>query len=242
MINVSGLRKSFGSVTALDGINFKAQDGEVTGLIGPNGAGKTTALRILYTVMQPDSGAAEIDDFDTVSHRQEVQRRIGVLPDSRGLYPRLTAREHIRYYGRLHGMGGKALEAQIDTLVEALGMGEFADRRAKGFSKGQVRKVALARAMVHEPKNLLLDEPTNGLDIASSRAVHQLIRDLKSKGCCVLFCSHIMREVAAISDRIVVLSSGQVVAQGTADELSQQTGESDLEEMFLSVTGSQEGW
>lgn len=242
MIDVTGLRKSFDTVTALDGIVFEARDGEVTGLIGPNGAGKTTALRILYTVTKPDSGSARIDEFDTVLDRQEVQCWSGVLPGSRGLYPRLTAREHVRYYGRLHGKGGKALEPRINTLVEALGMGEFADRRAKGFSKGQVRKATLARAMVHEPKSLLLDEPTNGLDIASSRAVHELIRDLKSQSCCVLFCSHFMREIAAVSDRIVVLSTGKVVVEGTTEELTKKIGGSDLEEMFLSVTGSLEGW
>ena len=210
MIDVQGLRKTFKTVTALDGIDFEARDGEITGLIGPNGAGKTTALRILYTVMRPDSGQARIDGFDTVTQRQEVQRRIGVLPDTRGMYPRLTD--------------------------------DFANRRAKGFSKGQTRKVCIARALVHEPQNLLLDEPTNGLDVASSRAVHQLIRDWRDQGRCILFCSHIMQEVAAISDRIVVLSLGRVVAQGTVDELLRQTGETDLENMFLAVTQRAESW
>ncbi len=242
MIDVQGLRKSFKTVTALDGIEFEARDGEITGLIGPNGAGKTTALRILYTVMRPDSGQARIDGFDTVTQRQEVQRRIGVLPDTRGLYPRLTAREHVRYYGRLHGMGGKALENRVDELFALLGVDDFADRRAKGFSKGQMRKVGIARALVHEPQNLLLDEPTNGLDVGSSRAVHQLIRDWRNQGRCVLFCSHIMQEVTAISDRIVVLSLGRVVAQGTVDELLRQTGETDLENMFLAVTQRAESW
>ena len=237
MIDVTGLRKTFGDVTALDGIGFTADDGMVTGLIGPNGAGKTTALRILYTVLRPDSGSARIDGLDTVGQRRQVQRRIGVLPDTRGLYPRLTAREHIRYYGRLHGLGGASLEARIETLLATLGMGDFADRRAKGFSKGQVRKVALARALVHEPMNLLLDEPTNGLDVASSRAVHTLIRGFRDQGRCVLFCSHIMQEVAAVCDRIVVIAHGRLAAQGTPAELLRQTGAADLEDMFLSVTG-----
>ncbi len=236
MISVQGLRKKFGSITALDGIDFEARDGEITGLIGPNGAGKTTALRILYTVMRADSGTATVDGFDTVSQRQEVQRRIGVMPDSRGLYPRLTAREHVRYFGKLHGMNGQALEKKIDELVSVLGITEFADRRAKGFSKGQNRKVGIARAVVHAPQNLLFDEPTNGLDVGSSRAVHKLLRDWRDQGRCVLFCSHIMQEVASISDRIVVFSLGRIAAVGTLDELYAETGESDLESMFLSIT------
>jgi len=241
MITIQDLGKSFRRVKALDGIDFTARDGEITGLIGPNGAGKTTALRILYTVMRPDQGAARVDGFDTVKDRWEVQRRIGVLPDNRGLYPRLTAREHVQYYGRLHGMDGPALARRMDELTEVLGLGDFIDRRAKGFSKGQARKVGLARALVHEPRNLILDEPTNGLDVGSSRAVHGLLRDWRARGRCVLFCSHIMQEVAAVSDRIVVMSLGRVVARGTADELLRQTGETTLENMFLAVTGNGNG-
>jgi sodium transport system ATP-binding protein len=240
MIRVDGLTKSFPPVTALDGVAFEARDGEVTGLIGPNGAGKTTALRILYTVMNPDSGVAQVDGFDTVNQRRDVQRRIGVLPDARGLYPRLTGREHVRYYGRLHGLGGAQLERRIDDLIATLGLGDFADRRAKGFSKGQARKVAMARALVHEPPNLLLDEPTNGLDVASTRAVHKLIDGWRRQGRCVLFCSHIMQEVAAVADRIVVLAMGRIVADGTIDELLAQTGTNDLELMFLALTGGAE--
>ena len=237
MIQTENLHKRFLEVTALDGIGFTARDGQVTGLIGPNGAGKTTVLRIIYTVMYPDSGSARVDGLDTITNRREVQRRIGVLPDTRGLYPRLTAREHVRYFGRLHGMNGKDLERRIGELIETLGLTEFADRPAKGFSKGQVRKVALARALVHEPENLLLDEPTNGLDLASSRVVHGLIRKIRDQGRCVLFCSHLMHEVATICDHIVIISRGKVVAQGSIQELLSRTGGDDLEDMFLSVTG-----
>ena len=237
MIQTENLHKRFRTVTALDGIGFTARDGQVTGLIGPNGAGKTTVLRIIYTVMHPDSGWARVDALDTITNRREVQRRIGVLPDTRGLYPRLTAREHVRYFGRLHGMNGKDLERRIGELIETLGITEFADRPAKGFSKGQVRKVALARALVHEPKNLLLDEPTNGLDLASSRVVHGLIRKIRDQGRCVLFCSHIMHEVASICDHIVIIARGRVVAQGSIQELLSRAGEDDLEDMFLAVTG-----
>ena len=237
MILAQALKKTFQSVNALDGVDFEAKDGEITGLIGPNGAGKTTAFRVIYTVMRPDSGAALVDGFDTVRDRREVQRRIGVLPDARGLYPRLTAREHVRYYGRLHGLGGRELETRIDRLFDTLGMADFADRRAKGFSKGQTRKVAMARALVHEPGNLLLDEPTNGLDVPSTRAVHELIRGWRDQGRCVLFCSHIMQEVAAVADRVVVLASGRVVATGTVAELLRRTGAEDLDKMFLALTG-----
>ena len=237
MIQTENLHKRFRTVTALDGIGFTARDGQVTGLIGPNGAGKTTVLRIIYTVMHPDSGWARVDALDTITNRREVQRRIGVLPDTRGLYPRLTAREHVRYFGRLHGMNGKDLERRIGELIETLGITEFADRPAKGFSKGQVRKVALARALVHEPKNLLLDEPTNGLDLASSRVVHGLIRKIRDQGRCVLFCSHIMHEVASICDHIVIIARGRVIAQGSIQGLLSRAGEDDLEDMFLAVTG-----
>ena len=235
MIEVRGLRKSFNGVEVLRGIDFMARDGQITGLIGPNGAGKTTTLRMLYTVLRPDSGQALVDGHDASLERLEVQRRIGVLPDNRGLYPRLTAREHVRYFGRLQGLDGADLEARIDRLIDRLGMTEFADRRAKGYSKGQTLKVALARALVHEPANVMLDEPTNGLDIASSRAVRDLIREIRDQGRCVLFSSHIMGEVEALCDRIIVISDGLIVADGDAEELRRATGKGNLEEVFLTA-------
>ncbi len=237
MIEVKALEKSFQSVTALHGIDFTAFDGEVTGLIGPNGAGKTTALRIIYTVMQASAGSVRVDGFDVVNDRLKVQQSIGVLPDGLGLYPRLTAREHIRYYGRLHGMEGDHLENRIEYLNTILGMDDFIDRRAKGYSKGQTRKVTLARSLVHEPHNLLLDEPTNGLDIASSRAVHTMVREIRAQGRCVLFCSHIMSEVASICDRIIIIAQGRIAGNGTVAELMAQTGKDDLEDVFLALTG-----
>ncbi len=241
MIEVNSLHTAFKNVHALQGITFAAEDGQITGLIGPNGAGKTTTLRVLYTVLKPDRGNAAVDGFDTATAMREVQRRIGVLSDSRGLYPRLTGREHIRYFGRLHGMKGAALERRIDVLVELLDMGEFADRRAKGFSRGQTLKVALARALVHEPHNVLLDEPTNGLDVASSRAMRSLIRSIRDEGRCVLFSSHLMQEVAALCDRIVVIGNGRVLANGTLGELQEATGKTDLEDAFMIATESAEG-
>lgn len=236
MIIVDDLHKSFGSVSALAGVSFTTGDGEIVALIGPNGAGKTTTLRMLCTVMKPSRGSVSVDGFDTVKHSRDVQKRIGVLPDTRGLYPRLTAREHVRYFGQLHGLGGAILEQRLDKLIEKLGMKAFIDAKGKGLSKGQTVKVALARALIHEPHNLLLDEPTNGLDVASSRMVRQLIHELKDEGRCVLFSSHIMQEVEALADRLIIIRAGRVVADGTPEELRSKTDIDDLEEMFVTLT------
>ena len=240
MIEVEGLEKSFKAVHALRGVSFIANDGEITGLIGPNGAGKTTTLRILYTVLRPDRGVAMIDGFDSRKASRDVQRRIGVLADSRGLYPRLTTREHVRYFGRLHGLGGAVLENRIDELIRMLDMDEIADRRTKGFSKGQTMKVALARALVHNPHNVLLDEPTNGLDVAAARAVRDLIRRIRDEGRCVLFSSHIMSEVEQLCDKLVVVGRGVVLANGTVADLRRSTGKQDLEEAFMRATETDE--
>lgn len=238
MIEIENLSKRFGDVQALNDLSFCAADGRVTGLIGPNGAGKTTAFRIVYGLLAPDSGGARVDGIDVASERMVAQRQLGVLPDVRGLYPRLTAREHIRYFGRLHGGEGAALEADIDDLIQRLGMTEFADRLAKGFSRGQELKVALGRALVHRPRNLILDEPTNGLDVMSSRAVRQLIADMKALGHCILISSHIMSEVSLLCDHLVIVAAGRAVASGTPDELRAQTGADDLEEVFVRVLDS----
>ncbi|MEX2647983.1 MAG: ATP-binding cassette domain-containing protein [Alphaproteobacteria bacterium] len=237
MIEVEGLRKSFRAVHAVEDVSFVARDGEITGLIGPNGAGKTTTLRILYTILRPDAGAARVDGLDTVRERRHVQRRIGVLPDNRGLYTRLTAREHVRYFGRLHGLRGPELDRRIDALIAELDMEEFADRRTKGFSRGQTLKVALARCLVHEPPNVMFDEPTNGLDVSSSRAMRALIRRIRDEGRCVLLSSHYMTEVHALCDRIVVMGKGRVVAEGSPEELMRATGKTDLEDVFVSLHG-----
>lgn len=233
MIEIRELHKSFGDTKALQGVSFTAPDGQITGLIGPNGAGKTTTLRILYTLLRPDRGTASVDGFDTVKEPRKVQRSIGVLPDTRGLYPRLTGREHVRYFGRLHGVNGAELDKRIGRLISILGMEQFSDRRAKGFSKGQQAKVALARALVHEPHNVLLDEPTNGLDVASSRTVRGLIRSIRDRGRCVLFSSHNMQEVGTLCDRVVVISKGQIAHNGTLEDLRRATGKDDLEEAYL---------
>lgn len=240
MIRVENLHKSFGKVAALRGASFTAANGEITGLLGPNGAGKTTCLRILYTLLKPDTGAAWIDNLDIQSNHLEVQRRIGVLPESHGLYPRLTSRENIRYYGRLHGMEGAALESAIDRLIDLLDMRDIENRLTEGFSSGQRVKVSIARALVHNPDNILLDEPTNGLDVMSTRAMRQFIRRLRDEGKCILFSSHIMQEVTALCDRIVIINGGQVVASGTHTEILATSGASNLEDAFVAAIGLQE--
>ena len=241
MIEVRNLHKRFGAVTAVEDVSFSAADGVVTGLLGPNGAGKTTTLRMLYTLIRPDRGSALVDGIDVATRPMDVRRAIGVLPDSRGLYPRLTAREHARYAGELHGLSGAALEKRVDELVELLDMKDIANRRTEGFSQGERMKVALARALVHGPRNVLLDKLTNGLDVMSTRAVRSLIRQLKAQGHCVLFSSHVMQEVAALCDRIVVVARGRVVAEGTPDELRTRTGKESLEEAFVAVIGTDQG-
>ena len=241
MIQLEGVEKSFGSVAALQGVSFSAENGRITGLLGPNGAGKTTALRILYTVLQQDRGSARVDGFDTLTSPLEVQKRIGVLPDAHGLYPRLTSRENVRYFGRLHGLYGETLEREIDGLIRLLDMEDIADRRTEGFSTGQRVKVAIARALVQQPKNVLLDEPTGGLDVPSTRAMRDFIRRLRDDGAAVLFSSHIMQEVTALCDHIVVMSRGKVVASGSPDELRRLTGKENLEDAFVAAIGSEEG-
>jgi sodium transport system ATP-binding protein len=237
MIRVEDLHKRFGEVTAVDGISFTAADGAVTGLLGPNGAGKTTTLRMLYALMQPDRGRVMVDAIDAVAEPQKAQAHLGVLPDVSGLYPRLTPREHIAYYGELHGLSGARLQKRMEYLIETLDMGEIADRPTQGFSHGERTKVALARALVHDPRNVLLDEPTNGLDVMSTRAVRNIIRRLRADGRCVLFSSHVMQEVSALCNSIIVIAQGRIVALGSPDELRAQTGHDSLEDAFVALAG-----
>ena len=238
MIAAIDLKKYFGPVAAVNGVTFTAKDGEVTGLLGPNGAGKTTTLRMLYGVMRPDAGTIEVDHVDATKHPRDAQARLGVLPDIAGLYPRLTAREQVRYYGELHGMDGAALEERTNELLKTLDLMHVAERRSAGYSHGERTKVAIARALVHEPQNIILDEPTNGLDVMSTRAVRTIIKRLKAEGRCVLFSSHVMQEVSALCDSIVVIAGGKVVAHGTPDELRAKAGYDSLEDAFVALAGA----
>jgi sodium transport system ATP-binding protein len=239
VIEVEGISKRFGTVQALEGVSFTAGDGRITGLLGPNGAGKSTCLRILATVLEPDTGSAHVGGTNLAAEPLTARRKLGVLPHSSGLYPQLTARENIAYYGRLHGLPEDALAARIDTLVARLDLGGIADRKAKGFSQGERTKVALARALVHDPQHLLLDEPTSGLDVMATRHLRDWLRELKAEGRCVLLSSHVMQEVEALVDDLVIVAGGRVALTGTPAELAERFPARSLEEIFvMAVTGS----
>ncbi len=245
MIEVHDLHKTFkaksGPVHAVRGVGFQARDGESTGLLGPNGAGKTTTLRMLYTLMSPDRGSVRVDGIDVARDATAVRRTLGVLPDARGVYKRLTARENIAYFGRLHGLDEATIAARIESMARTLGMEDFLDRRTEGFSQGQRTKTAIARALVHAPRNVILDEPTNGLDVMTTRGLRAFLQELRAQGHCVIFSSHIMQEVAALCDRIVIIAQGEVRASGTPEELRAQSGEDNLEDAFVNLIGTEEG-
>jgi len=241
MIKVSNLKKSFGDIEAVKGISFEVHDGEITGLLGPNGAGKTTTLRMLYSLLPPDEGEICIDGLDPTKSAMAIKRTLGVVPDSRGLYVRMTARENIAYYGRLHGMTPADIGTRIEELVKTLDMADFIDRRTEGFSQGQRVKVAIARAMVHSPQTVLLDEPSNGLDVMSTRALRRYILDLKARGHSVVLSTHIMQEVAALCDRIIIIAGGLIAADGSPAELLHMSGCDTLEDAFVRLIGSEEG-
>jgi sodium transport system ATP-binding protein len=237
MIEVQDLTKRFGSVEALRGVSFDAADGRITGLLGPNGAGKSTCLRILSTVLLPNDGKAVIGGRDATVQPLAVRRDIGVLPHGSGLYPNLTALENIRYYGELHGMTKSEIAARCDELVARLDMASIADRRAKGFSQGERTKVALARALVHRPKHVILDEPSNGLDVMATRQLRDWLRELARDGHCVLLSSHVMQEVEALVDTLVIVAAGRIVADGSPAQLRERFGHQDLEEVFVAAVG-----
>jgi sodium transport system ATP-binding protein len=241
MIEAHHLAKRFGAVQAVREVSFVAPDGRITGLLGPNGAGKSTSLRMLCTVIRPDSGEARIDGIDVAADPLAARRRIGVLSHAAGLYPHLTGRENILYFGELHGLSRPDRERRADALIEMLDMGDCAARRAKGFSQGQRLKTALARALVHSPRNVVLDEPTNGLDVMAVRSLRQLLARLRDEGHCVLFSSHVMQEVAALCDEVVVIAHGAVVAAGTPASLLERSGQGGLEDAFVALIGSAEG-
>jgi sodium transport system ATP-binding protein len=238
VIEGRGISKRFGEIEAVRDLSLHAADGRITGLLGPNGAGKSTTLRILYTVIRPDSGDALIDGTSVVNAPLEARRNIGVLTHSAGVYQHLTARENITYYGALHGLSRADRESRADELIELLEMKDFASRHAKKFSQGQKMKTALARALIHRPRNVLLDEPTNGLDVMAVRNLRALLLRLRGQGHCVLFSSHVMQEVTALCDDVVVIARGSVVASGSPDELRQRLGQSNLEDAFVELTGA----
>mgnify|MGYP000134408160 CR=1 FL=1 len=233
MIRVDGIHKSFGKIHAVRGVSFEAPDGKITGLLGPNGAGKSTTMRVLYTVLKPDEGRATIDGVDVATDSLGARRRIGALPHSAGLYPQLTARENVAYFAKLCGMEKAEIDDRVNEIIQLLEIEGFADRRTKGFSHGQRTKVALARALVHDPRNVILDEPTSGLDVMATRSLRDLILKLKDEGRCVLFSSHIMQEVAALCDDICIIAHGKVAIDDSIDGIRRRTGCEDIEDAFV---------
>ncbi len=241
MIEVQNLTKSFGDVNALDGLSFTAKDGEITGILGPNGAGKTTCLRTLYGLLKADAGKAIIDGVNVSDNPLKARSLLGIFPDKFGLYERLTAYEQIDYFASLHGLSGKEKKHAIEEIITDLDMEELAYRRTQGFSQGQRMKVTLAQALVHQPQNFVLDEPTRGLDVMSTRILRNHLNKFKAKGHCILFSSHVMQEVAALCDRVIIVANGKLAAQGTPQELCELAGEAQLEEAFVKIIGSDEG-
>jgi sodium transport system ATP-binding protein len=241
MIVTNGLEKAYQDVKALKGLSFHANDGEITGLLGPNGAGKTTCLRSIYGLIKPDKGSATVDGIEASVAPLEVRKRIGIFPDKFGLQERLTAREHIAYFAGLHGLHGDARKVAVQQVIDDLDMNDIADRRTSGFSQGQRMKVALGQAIVHQPQNLILDEPSRGLDVMSTRILRDLLFRLREQGRCILFSSHVMQEVAALCDRVVIMVAGQVVAEGSPTELCERTGQASFEDAFVQLIGTEEG-
>ncbi|HKJ01002.1 MAG TPA: ATP-binding cassette domain-containing protein [Longimicrobiales bacterium] len=235
MIRFQGLTKRYGPLVAVRDLTLEVRPGEVVALLGPNGAGKTTALRCLATLLAPTAGTVTVFGADAVREPLEVRRRIAFLAASMGLYQRLSARELITFFGRLHGMDGTALDARVDALVELFGIGGFRDRLCGRLSTGQRQRVSLARALVHDPPALILDEPTLGLDVLSGRTIHDFIARERSQGKAVLFSTHQMEEVDLLADRVGVLRRGELVAVGTPPELLARTGTTNLARAFLAL-------
>ncbi|MEM9171703.1 MAG: ATP-binding cassette domain-containing protein [Pseudomonadota bacterium] len=240
MIKIEKIAKSFGKVQAVRDVSFTARDGRITGLLGPNGAGKSTTLRVLYTAIRPDTGSATIDGINVLSDPLEARSKLGALPHGSGLYQQLTARENIAYFADMQGIDKSERDDRVNEMIQLLEIEDFADRRTKGFSQGQRTKVALARALVHGPRNIVLDEPTNGLDVMATRSLRSIIMKLRDRGQCVLFSSHIMQEVAALCDEIVIIANGQVSMMGTTEDIRDKTGCDDLEDAFVKAIGETE--
>jgi sodium transport system ATP-binding protein len=241
MIEANEVRKQFGDIKALGGVSFTAQDGQITALLGPNGAGKTTLLRTLVGLLRRDHGSIAVDGVDPERDPMAVRANIGFLTDQFGLYERLSTREYLTYFGELNGMGGAALHQRIDEVSELLTMDDILERRTKGFSQGQRIKVALARTLLHRPRNLLLDEPSRGLDVMSTRALRDALSALRRDGCCVIMATHVMQEVTHLCDDVIVIAKGHTVAQGSPAELCRRTGIANLEDAFVSLVGTEEG-
>lgn len=242
MIAVEDVRKNFGALQALAGVSFSVSDGAITALLGPNGAGKSTLLRMLVGMLQRDHGSIRVGGVDPAVDPMTVRGDIGFLTDQVGLYERLSTREHLAYFGQLHGLDAAAIRGRIDDVVGLLQLDDIIDRRVKGFSQGQRLKVALARTLIHRPRHLLLDEPTRGLDVMSTRALRRILTTLRNDGCCILLATHVMQEVTNLCDDVLVIAEGRTVARGSPAALCAQTGFASLEDAFVHLTGKDEGF
>ncbi len=236
MIRTDNLAKSFDGRPVVKDLSFQAPNGAITGLLGANGAGKTTTLRMICGVLQPESGTIMVDDVAGSAETPERQRRMGALLDHLGLYSRLTVRENLAYFGKLRGIPRELLAERIESVLSILGLGAIADRRTSGFSQGERMKTALGRALLHSPQNLVLDEPTNGLDIPTIRSLRELLKRLRDAGTCIVYSSHVLEEVRALCDRVVVIAGGTIVAQGSPQELCARAATVSLEEAFIELT------
>jgi sodium transport system ATP-binding protein len=232
-VRVDRLEKAFGAKKVLRGVSLEAQAGEIFGLLGPNGAGKTTTLRVICTLLAPDAGAVEVLGFDVRTAPEEVRRRVGVVTAEIGIYPRLTARENIAYFAELSGVVDGDLRRRVDATVERLDMGEFAGQRAESLSSGQKQKVAIGRAIVHDPPVLMFDEPTSNLDVLASREIRQFMVESKGRGKCVIFSTHVLHDAERLCDRVTIIHEGRVVASGPTAQV--RDGFQDLEDAFLSL-------
>jgi sodium transport system ATP-binding protein len=239
MVEVTDLHMHFGAVRALTGVSFIARDGAITGLLGENGAGKTTTLNIVSGLHQPMRGSVVLDG-GAAGDPLERRRHVGALLDQKGLYPRLTARENVAFFGALRGFTGSELTRRVNRALATVGIESLAERRTQGFSQGERMKVALARAIVHEPKNLILDEPTNGLDVPSARAFKAALSRMRELGVCIVFSSHLIHDVNALCDTVAILSRGRTIAQGAPAALCEKTGCNTLEEAFMALTGHEQ--
>jgi sodium transport system ATP-binding protein len=236
MITIKKLAKSFDGRPVVEDLSFDAPNGTITGLLGTNGAGKTTTLRMICGALQPEAGSIAIDNAAS-GDALDRQRRIGALLDHMGIYTRLTVRENLAYFGRLRGMPAELLAERIESVISILGLDAIADRRTHGFSQGERMKTALGRALLHSPQNLLLDEPTNGLDIPTIRSLRDLLRRLRDSGTCIVYSSHVLDEIRALCDRVVIIAGGRIVAQGSPQELCSQAETASLEEAFIELSG-----
>lgn len=239
MIEIKDLKKHFGQVKAVNGVSFSVPDGQITGLLGPNGAGKTTVLRMIAGLIKPDEGTVVIDGLDVARNPQAARRLLGVQSDMTGVYPRMTPREQLRYYGGFYNLKGKALDERVRSVIEMLAMEDIADRRAEGFSRGQRQKIVLGRALVHDPHNIIMDEPTNGLDVMAVRETREMIRRFAEQGRAVLFSTHYMDEAERLCDQIAIIVQGKIVAFGTPTVLMSHAGKLNLEDAFVTLAGEE---